>query len=389
MSCHPEPFDSGFAYAQDRLRCAKSRDYIPALLAAVAVALTSSCAKPQTPNQTAAPNVSIVHATEGTIAVTIPAVGRIGGAAGAQTKLSFPMAGRLASVDVHVGDRVDAGQAVAALDTRSLALSAVAASADARSAAVDKTSTRIAVDTAELSRVQRLYGAGVMARKDVDAARAQLAADRADRATAQADLAGAQARAGVAQRELQNATLLSPIAGTVTAVYVLPGEGVDASTAVVAITPQSTGELTLDVSGTDALRITPGDVVNVHAGSAAFSGTVSGVSSALDPSTQSAQVLARVAMPGSLAGGSVDAEIVVAHDRGIIIPKRAIIADPSTSKTLVFVQSKNKDGSTKFDERDVTVVFQNETQAEVTGLRSGEAVASTGAFELLPPAGGD
>lgn len=140
----------------------------------------------------------------------------------------------------------------------------------------------------------------------------------------------------------------------------------------------------------DAARVAAGDPVmlQVDGTGATISGTVVGVGGAVDPATQSAQVLVRASVPAALAGSSVSARIVVANDRGIIVPKDAVVADPSTQKTLVFVAKKNAQGEPTFDAREVNVIFENETSAEVRGLRPGERIAATGAFELLPPAGG-
>jgi len=356
--------------------------------AVLAVGLTSACARGPVANSESAPQVPIVRAAIGTIAVTVPAVGRVGSAAGTQTKLSFATAGRIASIDVRVGDRVNAGDTLAELDSAPLALAAQAANADAQGAGIDRSSTRLAVDNAALARAGRLYAAGVVARKDVEAAQAQLAADRADAQIARAGAAGAYARAELAQRDLANATLRSPIAGIVTVVYQLPGESADPSVAVVAVTPQSPDQVTLQVFGGDAVRVASGDIVRLRVGAAAFEGTVSGVSGAVDPSTQNAQVIVRATIPAVLSGAALDAQIVVAHDRGIVLPKSAIVADPSTGKTLVFVQTKKPDGTLAFDERDVRVLFANDRDAEVSGVRAGEAIAASGAFELLPPAGG-
>ncbi len=365
--------------------------------------LLASCAHPPVPSQDVSPAVATARASDGTIDVTVPAVGRVGAAAGTETKLSFATSGRIAGVAVHVGDRVGAGDTLASLDTQPLVLAARQAGADAQAAAaqasaaaVDRTSTRLAVDRAAVERATRLFAAGVVARKDVEASQAQLAADRADVRTASAGLQAARAtvesadaRAALALRDLTNGTLRSPIDGVVTAVFHQAGESVDPTVAVVAIAPGRNSQVALQVSGTDAVRIATGDAVALHLGTGkTVSGRVTGVAGAVDPATQSAQVLVRAEVPTALAGSSVDAEITVAHDHGILIPKTAVVADPSTGKTLVFVQGKDKDGSVKFDERDVRVIFQNDRQAEVTGLRPGETVAATGAFELLPPADG-
>ncbi|HVA27407.1 MAG TPA: efflux RND transporter periplasmic adaptor subunit [Candidatus Baltobacteraceae bacterium] len=359
-------------------------------LAIAGIALASGCTHATAPAQATSPNVALARAAYGNIDVTVPAVGRLGASAGAQTKLAFATSGRIGSVIVHVGERVNAGDALAALDAAPLALTAQAASADAQAAAVDRTTTRLAVDRAALVRANHLFAAGVVARKEVEAAHAQVALDRADRATADADAAAARARAALAERDLSNATLRSPIAGVVTAIYRQVGESVDPTIAVVSIAPGTNSEVVLDLAGTDAARVAAGDLVRIRVSGVAgvIDGSVAGVAGAVDPNTQSAQVVAHAAVPQALAGAAVSADIVVAHDRGILIPKDAIVADPASGKTLVFVQSKSGNGSVTFNERDVRVVFANEKLAEVTGLRAGENIAATGAFELLPPPGG-
>ncbi|HEV7179586.1 MAG TPA: efflux RND transporter periplasmic adaptor subunit [Candidatus Baltobacteraceae bacterium] len=353
----------------------------------------------------AAPAVSTTRVRFGTIDVTVAAVGRLGAAAGAETKLAFATSGRIGSIRVRVGERVNAGEALAALDTAPLSLTAQQANADARAAsaqaaaaAVDRTSTKIAVDEAAVSRASRLYAAGVAAGKDVQAAQAQLAADRAEAKTntagvqaAQAQALSAQAKAQLADRDLANGTLRSPTDGVVTSIMHQVGESVDPTIAVIGIAPGSNSQVTLQVAGTDAMRVRAGDAVRLTVPSTGnrIAGRVTGVSGAVDPTTQSAQILVEAAVPAALAGSAVDAEIVVAHDRGILVPKQAVIADPATQKTLVFVQRKDKDGNATFDGRDVHVVFENGTNAEVTGLRAGDTIASAGGFQLLAPAGGN
>jgi RND family efflux transporter MFP subunit len=355
---------------------------------------------PATPTETS-PSVAVAVARFGEIPVTVNAVGRLGPSAGVQSRLAFAVTGRIASIDVHVGQRVQAGDTLARLNTTSLSLAqqqanadAIAAAAQARAAAVDRTSTRLAVDARALERAEQLYSAGVSARKDIDAARAQLAADQAEaqgaaasRAAAQAQAQSAGVRAASAAFDASNGTLRAPTAGVVTAILHSPGESVDPTVPVIMLSPGSSNAATLDVTGADAARIASGDAVILHVGSDAerIAGRVVGVGGAVDPSTQSAQVSVAANVPLTLAGTAVNAEIVVAHNRGILIPRDAVVADPQSGKTLVFVQTKKPDGTTAFAQANVSVVFQNADTAEVTGVAAGDRIAAHGAFELLAP----
>jgi len=352
----------------------------------------------------ATPAVTLATASYGTYVEQVGAVGRAGAPAGSETKLSFAEPGILQSLDVRIGQHVSAGESLAQLDTGGLSLSATQAQADARAAlanaqqsAVDRTSTKIAVDEATLRREQSLYAAGVAALKDVQASQAQLAQDRAEAASARAQVSGAgaqaesaQARAALAQRDLANGTLRSPTDGVVTSIYKRPGESVDTTTTVVAIGPGSSHDVTLQVASADAARVRPGDPVALSvAGTQLHSrGTVVGVSPALDPTTQTATVVVRGVPSGAPAGSAVQAAIDVARDRGIVIPQSAIVQDPQSGETLVFMQTRDKNGEVKFDERSVRVDRENGTKALIgSGLRAGERIAAQGGFALLAPAG--
>lgn len=352
----------------------------------------------------AAPAVALTTATIGTYVERVQAVGRIGGPAGTQSKLSFAGSGILQSVDVKIGERVSAGQALAQLDTGGLALAAAQARADAQAAnaglaqaQVDRISTKLAVDRAQVRREQSLYAAGVAALKDVQAAQAQLAADQADAATAHTQIAGAQAqsesaqaRAAIAARDLQNGTLRAPADGVVTAIYKRSGEAVDPTTPVVALGPGSSNEVTLDVTAGQAAQIHPGDAVqfSIPGTQLTSTGRIDGVSTAVDPATQTATVTASGFPTGAPAGSAVQASIAVGRERGIVIPQSAVVQDPQSGDTFVFVQTRDKSGTMKFEQRAVNVAAQNGSQAVLkSGLHPGERIAAQGGFALLAPAG--
>jgi cobalt-zinc-cadmium efflux system membrane fusion protein len=376
---------------------------VPALAALVVLAACGGHADQSTNNS--APAVALATARVTTYVERVQAVGRVGAPAGTQSKLSFAGSGILQSVYVHIGEHVAAGEALAALDTSGLALAASQAQADAQAARaglqqseVDRVSARLAVDRAAVRREESLYAAGVAPLKDVESARAQLASDEADSATARTQVAGAQAqvqsaaaRAAIAQRDLQNGTLRAPSAGIVTAIYKRSGEAVDPTTPVIAIAPGSTDEVTLDVTAADAARIRTGDTVTftIPGTSLSAGGRIAGVSTALDPATQTATVTASGVPSGAPAGSAVQATIDVRRDRGIVIPQTAVVQDPQSGETLVFVQRREQNGEAKFEQRTVRVAAQDGSQALIaSGLRPGDRIAAQGGFALLAPEGG-
>ena len=374
-------------------------------LVAIGIAAFSFAHRAGTPpsRSSAGSSVSLATVRYAPYDVVLEESGHVGAPSGTQSLLAFPSAGILRDVYVRVGERVAAGQALAALDTRPLSLAAQQATADAQAAhaqadavAIDRYSTQLAVDRAGLARSTRLYQAGVRAAKDVQAARAQLAADEAaaraaiaDRRAAQAQSSSADARAALASTELANATLRAPNGGVVTAILRRIGEGVDPTTPVLALAPSAQGEVTLQVPSSDATQIAVGDPVRIEAGGETANGSVSAVVPALDPATQAATVVVRGMPSDAVAGAAVRARITVAHVRGLLVPETAIVQDPQSGETVVFVGARRKDGSVKFEQRVVHVAHEDETTADLRdGVRAGERVAAQGAFELLAPVGG-
>jgi multidrug efflux pump subunit AcrA (membrane-fusion protein) len=64
------------------------------------------------------------------------------------------------------------------------------------------------------------------------------------------------------------------------------------------------------------------------------------------------------------------------------------VQDPQSGATLVFVQTRDKNGKMAFAERTVTIADQNGVQVLIgSGLHRGERIAAQGGFALLAPAG--
>jgi RND family efflux transporter MFP subunit len=376
-------------------------------LIAAAVVLILVCAawwllsrNSATPEAGARPNVPTAIVREATLERTLHLTGRVGPVAGTQSKLAFSIPGTVRSLDVRLGERVAAGDALAQLDSTSYAYAAQAARADAAAAAgnaasasVDRTSVKLRVDDAELQRQRRLYAAGIVALRDVGAAEATVAADRADnasardaRAAANAQSVSAEARAGGSDYDLSRTTLRAPSDGIVSAVYVQPGENVDASTAVVALAPSDTRAATLDAAVGDIAAIAPGDLVRAKAGDAVWEGRVSGVAAAVDQATGLA-VVSVGGVPGDIAPGTpLNADVVSGHVQGSVIPVSAVVEDPQTGRKLVFVQGKDSSGNEAFTSREVRLGLQSgDLVLVLSGLKPGERVAAQGAIELLAP----
>jgi RND family efflux transporter MFP subunit len=340
------------------------------------------------------PDIPTVAARYGTIDRTIPVNGRAGAPNAAGAKLAFGVAGTIEHIDVAIGDRVTRGQELARIDLRPYELAAqqaqaqaVAQSAAARAAGVDKTSARLRADEANLSRQRTLFSAGVVARKDVQAAAAAVAADRSDAliagdqsAQAAAQASGATSQAQSARYDLERTSLRAPYDGTVSEVEGIGGETVDASTPVVVVVPYGSQSGTLDVSFAQAGELHPGDALSLRAGDVTWSARVAAVA----PTVRSDSGMATVRVsyvPGSVASGTpIDGAATVGTSRGTLVPAGAIVEDPESGDDLVFVRTSDH----KFSARHVAIGARNEEWVRViSGLRVGERVASQGAIDLL------
>ena len=374
-----------------------------------------------------APEVQVAHATLGTFAVRVTAQGRVGAPAGSASSLTFSVPGILRSIDVKVGQNVAAGEPLAELDPSTYENAvgqaqgeAVAASgsygggtvpgaavesARARlEAAATQADLRVAADRRALERERTLYAGGIAPAKDVQAASSLLAADEAqahaDHAQARADVRSARAQFDVlrgqveradaalaqARRDLAATTLRSSANGVVLAILKHPGEAIDASSAVVTIGPPSAATASLYLPGADARGVKPGDAVDLSLSRSkeASHGAVMAVVPAVDPSTQESTVVVSGVPRDALLGDAVRATIVTGNITAVIVPAEAVVQDPQSGDTFVFVRSPGPNGDPKFDARKVTVRATDANSAAIShGLKPGEDVAAKGAFELL------
>ena len=436
-------------------------------IAVVATLLAMRHQAATTADDAAGPNVPLVTARIGDFIERVDAQGRIGPPAGSSAKVSFAQAGIVRAIDVRVGQNVSAGTPLLELDRAALAAGVRAAQADVQAsgantagnaATVQSAAARLAVasdklntleqggpsalssriaaqsaarqaalkvdaDRATVARDDQLLAAGVIAGKDADAARSQLASDEADLqsanakvaaagtdfqsavkqaqadvASARSDLqaargqtASAQARLDAARIAYGNAVLTARSDGVVLAILKHPGEAVDPTTPAIEIGPALGHGVTLSVPASVARRVSAGDAVMLHSERAGTThGEVIAVVPAVDPATQVATVVADGAPPDAVSGDAITATITVGHLHGVVVPSSAIVQDPQTGKTVVFVQVPHpRAGDSAFSLRPVVVRASDAVNAAIgSGLRPGERVAAQGGYALLAPAGG-
>ena len=288
---------------------------------------------------------------------TVSALGAVAPRPGSYADLGAPGPTRVTRIFVVAGQAVEAGAPLIEFDRGPF-------DAAARSA-----QAAVAVAQSAHDRAVRLAGEGIVPRKDVD--------------QAAADLAQAQAALINAERAQSLATLHAPVTGVVTRMTAVMGANVDVSQPLVEVADLSALDVVLDFTPEDAGRVRPGQRVAFWAGAGAAgdslgAGTVADVGAAVDSATRAVHVrvrVARAARPLKI-GETVFGQIAAGTDpRAVTVPLEALVPEGESFKVFVV------DKSGIAHSRDVTVGGRSEAVAEiVSGLAGGETVVTYGAY---------
>ena len=287
----------------------------------------------------------------------VSALGAVSPRPGSFAALGAPGPTRVSRIFVVAGQAVQNGEPLVEFDRGPF-------DAAARSAEAAVNVAKNAHD-----RAVRLAGEGIVPRKDVD--------------QAAADLAQAEAGLVSAQRAQALATLHAPVSGVVTRMSAVMGAPVDATGSLVEIADLSALDAVLSLTPAEAGRVRPGQRVAFWSGESASgdslgAGTVSDVGAALDSATRAVEV--RVGVGGVRRplkiGETVYGRIAAGTDaRAVTVPLEALVPQGETFQVFVV----DKDGVAHA--REVTVGGRSETTAQIAaGLAGGETVVTYGAY---------
>jgi RND family efflux transporter MFP subunit len=290
---------------------------------------------------------------------TLGTIGAVEPRAGHVALLSAPAPTRVTQVFVSAGKIVSRGTTLVALD-QSILREAARAS-DAALVAAQRTHER----------ARTLSAAGILPRKDLEQATADLAKARADVANQ--------------RRILQLSILRSPIAGVVTKMNAVLGAAVDTNQPLVEVADPTSVDILLSVGPTEAATVHPGAKVNIRSGEKATGevlgvGTVLDVAGIIDSASRSVSVRVRAATttrPLRL-GETIYGEITLAtRENAVVAPIDALVPDGDGFKVFVVDQSGIAHA------RPVTVGGRTDKVAEIkSGLRGGETIVTYGAYGL-------
>ena len=293
---------------------------------------------------------------------------------GRTVKVLPPVAGRVVSLKVQLGERVGQGQELLVLDSGDLAQ----AFADDEKARTLLTLTKQALD-----RQLGLEKSGGAAIKDREQAQSDYAQAQSEFARAETRLRSIGVSPDRADKSSRLLPVNAPMAGSVIDLQVAPGAFLnDATAAILTIANLETIWVTADVPESDTALVSKGQAVAVtftaYPGET-FNGRVLFVSDVVDPDTRRTKV--RIAFdnedirlrPGMFATVSFEAPT-----RNMpVVPTSALVLKDDLNR--VFVET----APWTFEARTVEIGFQQGDQAVLTsGVKAGDRVVVRGGVLL-------
>lgn len=288
--------------------------------------------------------------------------------------------GTVEAVFVKVGDSVSAGQVLARVEHRTVALQGQQAQAQARAARAGLAQARTQLQSArtQYERFRNLRADNAVPQAEFERVEAGYLGALSAVEAAESQLAMVTAATGLADESLKNSRIISPIAGTVTRRDVNVGTLANPAQPLFQVQDVSALKLDGSVTGFDYQRIRVGQQALVSADDIpgrTFPGRVLTVSPTLDPQTRRAAVEIEVENPEQrlLPNMFGQVEIETAKREGVLtIPATAVVALPGAKVVYVARAGKAEEVRPTLGPADGEVVVVEK------GLAEGDPVITEG-----------
>ncbi|MBT9384966.1 efflux RND transporter periplasmic adaptor subunit [Pseudooceanicola sp. CBS1P-1] len=248
-----------------------------------------------------------------------------------QAHLSAEVSGRLASVAVRAGDRVQAGQLLAQIDTETLENTL-----DQQRANAEATRAQLRLAQTQLERTRSMVKRGVVATSELDS-------DQASVDQLAASLKALEAQVESAEESIAKARIAAPFSGMISERDVDPGAYVATGTELFSIVDLTRMEFEADVPVRYAPGIHAGQRVELTVeglGDAAFTGVVDRVNPVAASGTRMLPVYVGLDNPDTqLRGGMFASGLLVMETKAdaLGVPSEAIRQDPEGTYVLKVV----------------------------------------------------
>lgn len=291
-----------------------------------------------------------------------------------ESRLGFRVAGKIVQRSVELGQRVQAGQLLAALDPQDYQLSTQAAQAQVHAA-----QTQRDLAAADLKRYAALRDQNFISGAELERRDAALKA-------AQATLEQAQAQAAAQGNQAGYARLVADVAGVVTSIDAEPGQVVAAGTPVVRIAQDGARDVVFAVPEDKVAQIKPQQPVSLRswANPVLLPGHVREVAASADPVTRTFLVKVQIDAAQVPALGSTMYVLPQALSRvgtqAITLPTTALRQQGQGTAVWVYDEKTSTVRS-----QDVQISSADGNKAIVSaGLTPGMQVVATGVHVLTP-----
>ncbi|WP_369981492.1 efflux RND transporter periplasmic adaptor subunit [Xanthomonas bundabergensis] len=290
-----------------------------------------------------------------------------------RAELGFEGGGRIASIEVDVGDRVRQGQILARLDPEPTRLRAEQAEANVRIAAAD-----LQQQQTQLAQQQAMFEDGAASATTLTAAKATFASAQARLRSAQSDLA-------LAHRGLRQADLRAPFDGSVVARLQQPDANVAAGQPVLQVEGRGRTQVTVALPAAVAASLRPGQAAAAYRASApeqALPLQLRSVSDRLDGGATVQALFDSAAGDGAGLRSGENLLLALPRDEAppLSVPLSALVPSMGNGKPMVFVY---QDGNATVRRRQIVAGNAEGGRVQVRqGLDAGERVVAAGAAFL-------
>ncbi len=346
-------------------------------LALLSLLVLAACAKKEDANKEGASKsgssgtpVTVARAESRTVELLEETVGSMESLADPVIAAEVP--GKVLEIRAVVGNEVKAGQVLAVMDGRDVTLSRQAAQAEARRA-----ETLSGNQGRNLERLKQLREKNFISQAALDDATAQSRSSREQ-------LASARAQLGLAERNANKATVLSPISGRVETQIVVQGQYVKVGDPMFQVVALKKLRARLPFPETLSGRLQRGMKVLISSPGeeTQLSGKIEEIRPMAGGNNRSFDVFVTFNNPGTWKpGATVSATVVLGeHQNAVVVPEESVVLRPA-GQVVYVVQGD------KVEQRLVQVGIIQQGMAEILGgLKLDETVAVDGAGFLTDQA---
>ncbi|MBL6708773.1 MAG: efflux RND transporter periplasmic adaptor subunit [Pseudomonadales bacterium] len=300
-----------------------------------------------------------------------------------RSDLGFERGGEVALVNVDLGDRVEAGEILARLDTRALQSSLRQTQADAALAIANQNATRAQTELAANTerRLRALRAKGHISQQAFDEARLEYQASKAQLAVAFAAVERAQAMVETMQVALTQASIEAPYDGVIQARHVDEGSQIGSGLPALTLVEMGQSEAHIGIPEGAVATLEIDQAYEIRWQTVAAKGRLRTVLPEVDPSTRTATAIFSIQDQSIPLGAVVELtlrESVIGN--GFWVPIDALTAMDRGLWGLYIVDNENT-----IQRRLIEIVHNEGDRAFVRGLLSpGDRVVATGTQRIVP-----